>query len=106
MHRRPDEEETALGDIKSAYERALERMKEKGIKTEETSLTDDQKNRMGEIRREFEAKTAELEIMLKSEARAARSPEDRAKVEAHFADEKASLKRQMEERLEAVRKES
>ncbi len=41
--------------------------------------------------------------MMKSELGKARSKEEAAGIEAHFVEEKASIKQEMEKRLEAVR---
>jgi hypothetical protein len=92
-----------MGEIKSSYELALERLKERGLEPDHEALTDEQKKDIGEIRKEFEAKMAELDIMMKSEIEKAQEPEDVDKVEAHFSDQRASLKQEMEKRLEAVR---
>ena len=48
--------------IKSAYELALERMEREGVERPE-ALSDDARARMAEIRRQSEAKLAELEIL-------------------------------------------
>ena len=48
--------------IKSAYELALERMEREGVERPE-ALSDEARARMAEIRRQAEAKLAELEIL-------------------------------------------
>jgi hypothetical protein len=49
--------------LKSSLDVALERMK-KIVGEEQLSLSDDQKRRIAEVRREYEAKTAEKKILL------------------------------------------
>jgi hypothetical protein len=93
-----------VGDIKSSYELALERLKERGIESEEKPLTEEQKRRIGEVRKEYEARLAELDIMAGPELREAQSQEDLAKVEAHIAEKRASLREEMEKRIESLRR--
>ncbi len=52
-----------MSDLKSSYEIALARMKGMGIE-ESRSLTEEQRQRIAEIKREHEAKTAEKKILL------------------------------------------
>ena len=52
-----------MSELKSSYEIALARMKGMGI-DEGTTLTDEQKQRIAEIKREHEAKAAEKKILL------------------------------------------
>ncbi len=101
-----------MGDgLKSAYERAMERLKEKGMEPAgEPTLTDEQKHEIGEIRREFDAKVAELNIMMQSAIKESQTDEEGsvpvADIEARIASEKASLMGKMEKRVEAVRRRS
>ncbi len=100
-----------MGDgLKSAYERAMERLKEKGLEPADTTLTDEQKHEIGEIRREFDAKVAELNIMMQSDIKKSQTDEEGsvpvADIEARIASEKASLISKMEKRVEAVRRRS
>lgn len=96
--------------LKSAYERALERLKDKGMEPVETALTDEQKREIAEIRKEFEAKIAELEIMRQSAATEAQPEGEEGKegetIESRFASRRASLMAEMEKRVEAVRRRS
>ena len=52
-----------MSELKSSYEIALARIKDMGI-DESTSLTEEQKQRIAEIKRECEAKSAEKKILL------------------------------------------
>lgn len=53
-----------MSALKSSYEIALEKIKGKGINNE-IPLSEEQKQRIAEIRRECEAKVAEKRILLK-----------------------------------------
>lgn len=94
--------------LKSAYERALERLKDKGMEPVETSLTDEQKREIAEIRKEFEAKIAELEIMMQSSITETHAEgeesEQREIIEERSVSKRASLMEEMEKRVEAVRR--
>jgi len=57
-------EKAVMSELKSSYEIALARIKGMGI-DESASLTEEQKQRIAEIKRECEAKTAEKKILLK-----------------------------------------
>ncbi len=89
-------------ELKSAYERALERLKDKGMEPVETALTDEQKREIAEIRKEFEAKIAELEIMMQSSITEAHAEGEES--EPRFVSKRASLMEKMEKRVEAVRR--
>lgn len=97
-------EDLAMGEIKSSYEAAMERLKERGIETKEKALSAEQKEEIGEIRREFEAKLAELDIMAQSSRRKAQSREELEELEKRLGQERAALKEEMERRIEAVRR--
>ncbi len=53
--------------IKSSYDIAMEKMKKMGIDDNEARLTADQKGRVAEIKKEYKAKIAEKEILLKGD---------------------------------------
>jgi|DewCreStandDraft_4_1066084.scaffolds.fasta_scaffold16723_6 5'-deoxynucleotidase YfbR-like HD superfamily hydrolase len=52
-----------MTELKSSYEIALAKIKEQGI-AESTPLTEEQKQRIAEIKKEYEAKAAEKKILL------------------------------------------
>jgi lipase chaperone LimK len=52
-----------MSELKTSYELALERMKGMGI-DDTRSLTDEQKQRIAQIKRECEAKVAENKILM------------------------------------------
>ncbi len=94
---------------KSAYEIALEKLKERDRERGEKGparLNDAQKARIAEIRRTYEARLAEREILFTSErAKAAASGEAEAieKVEQAYAKERARLEERRDREIGAVR---
>jgi hypothetical protein len=78
--------------LKSSLDIAMERMK-KIVGDEDLSLSDDQKRRIAEVRKEYEAKAAEKKILLagNEELTAALqsvSQEKEEKIKAIYAEEK------------------
>ena len=55
-----------MSGIKSSYEIAMEKIKSMGI-DDTQSLSEEEKNSVAEIRKEYEAKIAEKRILLKDE---------------------------------------
>ncbi len=94
---------------KSAYEIALEKLKERDRERGEQSparLSDAQKARIAEIRRTYEARLAEREILFGSErAKAAASGEAEAieKVEQAYARERKRIEERRDREIGAVR---
>jgi len=93
---------------KSAYEIALEKLKRQDLERGHESparLTEDQKKRIAGIRRTYEARLAEREILFKSErakAAAAADPEALQKVEQEYARERAKLEERREREIATV----
>lgn len=98
--------------LKSAYELAIEKLnrKEKESPADAKApgkLTPEQKEEIARIRREFQAKLAEREILFKSERRAAREdPEQLEKIEAAYRRDRERLLSRQEEQIEKVRRET
>jgi hypothetical protein len=98
--------------LKSAYELAMEKLarKERESARDPASpgkLSDAQKEQIARIRRETEAKLAELEILFKSERREARGdPERIEKIEGSYRRDRERILSRQEERLSEVRRES
>ncbi len=66
--------------MKSAYEKALERMEKEGIEGPRLgSLTDEQRERMAKIRQDAEAKLAEAEILHRDRMSGLHDPQAREK---------------------------
>ena len=95
--------------LKSAVELAMERLREKdreqGADAPRT-LTDEQKAAIAEIRRRYEAKIAETEILQADSRRkavAAGDPEQLAKLDEEHRREVETLQARRDEEIEAVR---
>jgi len=94
--------------LKSAYELAMERLKakdrEEGVE-DETPLTDEQKARITEIRRDAKAKLAEMEILHRKNLAGARSdPAEAAKIEEAYAIDRSRIESRMESAVAKVRR--
>jgi hypothetical protein len=94
--------------LKSAYELAMERLKakdrEEGI-PEDAPLTDAQKERIAELRREAKAKLAEMEILHRKNLTAAGGdPAAVAKIEENYATDRARAQSRLESAIAKVRR--
>src|SRR5262245_23242928 len=93
--------------LKSAYELAMERLKakdrEEGVTTR--PLTAKQKTSIAELRREAQAKLAELEILhRKNLAGAGPEPDAAAKIEEHYATDRARIESRLESAIAKVKR--
>lgn len=90
---------------KTAYELILERLKQKdradGI--EERPVTDDQRARIAELRKVYEAKLAEREIFFNQSRRKAADPEALAALEAEYRRDRERIQSERDRKLEEVR---
>jgi len=92
--------------MKSAYELAMERLAKSDPATK--PLTAEQKNRLAEIDRVYQGKTAEREIFLKQQLNTAlggQQFDEADKIRQQIAGEKARLAEECEEEKERVRRE-
>ena len=93
------------GAPKSSYELAMERLrakdKEQGV--EERALTDEQKAEIADIKRTYEARLAEREILHKSERAKARDADGLAQLEEEYHRDRDRLNGERERKLESVR---
>ena len=90
--------------MKSAYELALERLEKQGIDRPDTSaLTDEDREKMAEIRRRAEAKTAELEILHHKRLAEAQSYDEREKEEEEYRIERLRIEDDRDAKLARVR---
>lgn len=100
-----------MGDdpLKSAYELAMEKIRAKeGEAGETASLTEAQKERIQEVRKEFKAKLAEAELAFRGEIDQARAHHDLARVERleeELQRERQRLADQEEEQVQKIREE-
>ena len=90
---------------KSAYELAMERLRKKdaaeGIA--ERSVTDEQKAEIAEVRRVYEAKVAEAEILFKSTIAGVFEPDERAKLADGHRRDLQRLQDERERKLAKIR---
>lgn len=98
---------TADKEPKSAYEIAMERLRAKdraaGIE-EPKSLTDEEKQRIAELRAEARAKIAELEIFRGTRIEeAAGDPEKLAEIEKHYRIDRERIGSRLESEIRKVR---
>lgn len=94
------------GSPKSAYELALERLRRKDREAgiEERPLTDSQRERIAELRRVYDARLAEREILHQGELRRARDVEQRDQLEEQYQRERERLTAERDRKLEDVRR--
>ena len=92
---------------KTAYELILERLKKKdrdeGVR--EQPLTDDQRARIGEVRKVYEAKLAEREIFFNQSRRKADDPEALAALEEEYRRDRERLQSERDRKVEQIRNE-
>jgi hypothetical protein len=92
---------------KTAYELILERLKKKdrdeGVR--EQPLTDDQRARIAEVRKVYEAKLAEREIFFNQSRRKADDPEALAALEQEYRRDRERLHAERDRKVEQVRNE-
>jgi hypothetical protein len=95
------------GAPKSAYELALERLRKKdrdeGI--EESTLTDEQRARIAELRRVYEARLAEREILHQAALRkAGYDPEAVEKLELEYRRDRERIGSERDRKIDEARK--
>ncbi len=92
---------------KTAYELILERLKKKdrdeGVR--EQPLTDDQRTRIAEVRKVYEAKLAEREIFFNQSRRKADDPEALAALEEEYRRDRERLQSERDRKVEQIRNE-
>ena len=95
--------------MKSSLEIAMEKLRRQDAERGEaaTTLTASQKKEIAELRRYYQAKLAEREILHQADLRKARPADDRdavAALEEDFRRDKARLEAEMESKIAAVRR--
>jgi len=90
---------------KTAYELILERLKQKdraeGVS--ERPLTDKQKAKIAELRKVYEAKLAEREILHQSERRKAQDPEALEQLEADYRRDRERIASERDRKIDEAR---
>ena len=94
------------GAPKSAYELAMERLRQKDAEAglERQPVTQAQKAAVAEIRNVYEAKLAELDVMHQSRMRASVDPNARATFEEEFRRERERLTAERDAKVEKARR--
>ena len=96
-----------MGDdkLKSAYELAMERFQKKDAEAGVVSqpLTDDQKAAVAEVRSQYQAKIAELEILHRGEMAGMMDPAARELAEGQYRQERGRLERERDSKIEQAR---
>jgi hypothetical protein len=91
--------------LKSAFELAMERLKKEDADAgvEPRRLTDEQKASIAELRRFYEAKLAEQELLHQSSLRKIMEPEARAVLEEEYRRDRERLVGERDAKLEKIR---
>ncbi|HEY3121322.1 MAG TPA: hypothetical protein VGL15_11905 [Vicinamibacteria bacterium] len=91
---------------KSAYELAMERLKKKDQEAgvEERPVTDEQRAAIAEVRRVYEAKLAEREILHRASLRKTQDPEERATLEEQYRRERERVASERDRKIEEARR--
>ena len=90
---------------KSAVELAMERFRRQDAEAggESAALTDQQKAAIGDARRDYDAKVAEAEILLRSKMVATFEPDVRLELEANHRRDLRQLALSRDKKIEAIR---
>ena len=90
---------------KTAFELAMERLrqKDKEAGVVERPLTDTQKSAIADVRKVYDAKVAEREILHRDAQRKAKSMEEIAKLDAELAQDLDRLTRDRERKIAEIR---
>ncbi len=90
--------------MKSAYELALERLEKQGIeRPREEGLAAEVKEKVAELRRQAEAKLAELEILHKDRLRKGVDPVKRQEEEEEYVRERRRIEDDRDRKIERLR---
>lgn len=90
--------------MKSAYELALERLEKQGIdRPREEGLSGEMKEQVAEIRRQTEAKLAELEILHRDSQRKAVDPVKRQEAEDNYVRERRRMEDDRDRKIAKLR---
>ena len=99
-----------MAEMKSAVELAMEKMGKMQSDEPSVELTDEQRQQISDLRKQYDAKIAEKEIMMQSELSklVQNHPPQEAAMAAHGLQEqlqeaKKALQQEMEEKIAAVR---
>ena len=97
------EKDKASG-MKSAYELALERLEQQGIsRPREEAFGDDALQKIAEVRRQAEAKLAELEILHRDRLRKIPEPAKRQEEEEEYVRERRRIEEDRNRKIDKLR---
>jgi hypothetical protein len=100
----PENDKDKGGRMKSAYELALERLEKQGIeRPREESLSDETREKMAEVRRQAEAKLAELEILHKNSLKSQYDPAKRDEEEQEYVRERRRIEEDRDRKIGKLR---
>lgn len=97
-----DSSSKSEGAPKTAVEIAMEKLRARGD-YQESVLSDEQKQKIAEVRSRYKAKIAELEIKHQSKLDAAASLEELEQLKQELIQEKSRLNEEMENKVHAIR---
>ena len=90
--------------MKSAYELALERLEKQGIeRPREDGLSEAVRDQVAELRRQAEAKTAELEILHRDRLSKTYDPGKRQEEEEEYVRERRRVEEDRDRKIEKLR---
>jgi hypothetical protein len=91
--------------LKSAYELAMERFQKKDAEAGvvHQPLTDQQKAAIAELRSQYQAKIAELEILHRGQTAGMMDPAERELAEAQYRQERGRMERERDSKIERAR---
>ena len=99
-----------MSEMKSAVELAMQKLGARQSQESTAPLTDKQRQQIGELRKQYDAKIAEKEIMLQAEMRKLvqqRPPQEAVAtaqaLQAQFQETRKALQNELEVKLAAVR---
>lgn len=99
-----------MAEMKSAVELAMEKLGKRQSQEPSESLTDEQRQKIGDLRKEYEAKIAEKEIMHQTEMQKlvqrhhpSEVPGKAQELQRQLQETKAALRQELEEKIAAVR---
>jgi hypothetical protein len=99
-----------MAGMKSAVELAMEKLGKQHAKDDTIPLTDEQRREIGDVRKQYEAKIAEKEIMLQAEIRGLvqRHPPHEAaaaakELQEKFQETRKALQQELEEKIAVIR---
>jgi len=95
-----------MGEPKSSYELAMERLRKKDEEAGVTqvALTDDQKAEIAEVRSTYEARLAQEEIMHKSALLSVFDPAQRETLDEAYRRTRARLTDERDSKIEKIRR--